>query len=71
MIKKIVNMFYSRTILGIISVIAFSQFYITDAFAYIDPGTGSAIFAIVIGLITGIGMTIKIYWVKLKAKFSK
>jgi|TARA_B110000263_G_C15306800_1_gene510860 hypothetical protein len=38
---------------------------------YIDPGAASAIFAIIIGAIAGVGMTLKLYWVKLKDKISK
>ena len=38
---------------------------------YIDPGAASAIFSIIIGAIAGVGMTLKLYWVKLKDKISK
>ena len=57
--------------LFLVSVFTFSQFYISNAYAYIDPGTGSAIFAIIIGLIAGVGMTLKFYWIKLKQKLSR
>jgi DUF1365 family protein len=40
-------------------------------FAYIDPGTGSLIVQSVIGAIAAIGVTLKIYWHKLKVFFSK
>ena len=42
----------------------------TPAFAYIDPGTGSLIIQSVIGAIAAIGVTIKLYWHKLKIFFS-
>jgi hypothetical protein len=37
------------------------------AFAYIDPGTGSAIVSAIIALFVGIAVAIKGYWYKLKA----
>jgi len=43
---------------------------ISDFYAYIDPGSGSAIIALIVGAIAGLGMTLKLYWVKLKSKFS-
>ena len=44
---------------------------ITNFYGYIDPGSGSAIAAIIISAIVGLGMTFKLYWVKLKDKVSK
>ena len=38
---------------------------------YIDPGSATAILAMIIGAIAGIGMTLKMYWFKIKLKFSK
>ena len=38
---------------------------------YIDPGSATAIIAMIIGAIAGIGMTLKMYWFKIKHKFSK
>jgi len=38
---------------------------------YIDPGSATAIMAMIIGAIAGIGMTLKMYWFKIKLKFSK
>ena len=58
--------------LGILAVLAA---LIQDAYAYIDPGSGSVIIQIIIGGLVGIGITIKIYWHKIKfkvqEKFSK
>jgi len=42
--------------------------FITDAFAYIDPGSGSMFIQVIIGVLVGVGITIKIYWYKLKEK---
>ena len=42
--------------------------FIKDAFAYIDPGTGSLFIQVILGAIVGIGITIRIYWEKIKSK---
>jgi len=47
-----------------------SGFFMSDAYAYIDPGSGSMIFQMLIGILVGVGITVKIYWYKLKEKFS-
>lgn len=46
-------------------------FFISDAYAYLDPGTGSVIIQAVIGVIAGVLITLKIYWYKLKEKLSR
>ena len=38
---------------------------------YIDPGTGSAIAAIIISAMIGFGMYVRLYWEKIKLKFSR
>ena len=40
------------------------------AYGYIDPGTGSLIIQSLIGAIAAIGVTMKLYWHKLKVFFS-
>ena len=54
----------------LVSVFIFSQFFISNAYAYIDPGSVSVAFALVIGVLVGAGMTIKLYWMKLKNKLT-
>ena len=46
-------------------------FFVSDAYAYLDPGTGSVILQALIGVIAGVLITLKIYWYKLKEKLSK
>jgi len=41
----------------------------SEAYAYIDPGSGSMIFQMLLGALVGVGITIKLYWNKLKFKF--
>ena len=39
------------------------------AFAYIDPGSGSAILSVIIGFFVALGLAVKTYWYKLKSFF--
>lgn len=52
----------------IIGLLVSSSFFIHDAFAYLDPGTGSIVIQALIGALVGVGITLKIYWYKLKEK---
>ena len=38
---------------------------------YIDPGSATAVMAMIIGAIAGVGMTIKLYWFNIKHKFTR
>ena len=60
----------SKLIPFIASLFIFGQFFISDAYAYLDPGTGSAILQILIGAAVGLGITLKVYWVRIRMKFS-
>ena len=40
-------------------------------FAYIDPGTGSLLIQVAIGLVVAIGASLKIYWRRIKLFFNK
>ncbi len=42
-----------------------------SAYAYIDPGTGSMVAQMLIGVFVGLGIAIKVYWYKLKEKFMR
>ena len=44
--------------------------FISDVYAYLDPGTGSVIIQVIIAALVGVTITIKVYWEKLKIKFS-
>jgi hypothetical protein len=46
-------------------------FFLLKISGYIDPGSASAVFAIIIGAIAGAGMTLKMYWFKIKEKISR
>ena len=50
--------------------ITFNVIFLPDAYAYIDPGSGSAIIQMLIGTLVGLGIALKVYWHKIKMKFS-
>ena len=46
----------------------FRGFFVSEAYAYLDPGSGSIVIQILIGALAGVGITLKIYWHKNKEK---
>ena len=52
------------------ALIALIGLWAQPAFAYIDPGSGSAIISAIIGLFVAGGLFVKSYWYKLKSIFS-
>ena len=46
-------------------------FFLNSISSYIDPNAGSAIAAAIIGALAGLGITIKLYWEKLKYRLSR
>ena len=46
-------------------------FSLIKILGYIDPGSATAIIAMIIGAIAGAGMTLKLYWYKIKDKFTR
>jgi hypothetical protein len=59
---------YCATILLALAVILIS---VQDAYAYLDPGTGSMILQGLIGGIAGGLFAIRVYWGKLKSRFGR
>jgi len=47
------------------------QLFVSDAYAYLDPGTGSAIIQAIFGALVGVGITLKVYWAKIKYKLAE
>ena len=45
----------------------FLMLMISDAVAYLDPGTGSMLLQVILGGIAAVGVAIKLYWHKLRA----
>jgi len=52
-------------------ILMMNLFFLDNVAGYIDPNTGSAIFAMLIGAFAGLGITLKLYWEKLKFKLSR
>ena len=42
---------------------------VADAAAYLDPGTGSFIFQMIIAMVVGSAFALKTYWQRIKAMF--
>jgi len=55
------NFFYSLILTIVVQI-----FFLQNAFAYLDPGTGSYIFQVLVAVFIGGLFTIKIYWQKIK-----
>jgi len=51
-------------------LLVFHQFFVLDAYAYIDPVTGSTLLTLLAGAIAAGAMTLKYYWFRIKTKFS-
>ncbi len=64
---KFKNIFYS--VLAILFGV--SHFSVSNAFAYLDPGSGTIIIQMLAGALIGVGIAMKLYWQKLKMKFLK
>ena len=47
------------------------SFFLLQVSGYIDPGSASAVFAMIIGAVAGAGMTLKLSWFKIKEKMSR
>lgn len=45
-----------------------STFLVSDAYAYIDPGSGTLILQMLVGALVGVGIAMKVYWFKIKEK---
>lgn len=51
-------------------VLLFRGLFVSDAYAYIDPGSGSMFIQVIVGALVGVGVAIRLYWAKIKFKLS-
>lgn len=58
----------SRLTLYVALVLALTS---APAYAYLDPGTGSALIQGLIAVVAGVGVTLKLYWHRIKGFFSR
>lgn len=54
-----------------VAVVLLAMTFSAPAFAYLDPGSGSAIVSAIIGFFVAVGMAVKTYWYKIKSWFGK
>lgn len=60
---KKLALFFSSSLLIVGTILDF------DAFAYIDPGSGSMLLQLLLGGIAGIGILVKLYWGRAKDRW--
>ena len=53
------------------TIILINFFFINNAQAYIDPGSGSIILQALLGALAAAGATVSIYWNKIKNLFKR
>ena len=46
-------------------------FLIKDAYGYIDPSSATMFIQVIIGALVGVGITIKIFWYRIKSKLTR
>ena len=69
--KRIVKMNkYSFMILVVGLGITSNFIFLPNAYAYIDPGSGSAIIYAIISVLVATGMGFKVYWNRIKDKLT-
>ena len=51
-----------------LSINLIAYYFLVEIPGYIDPGSMIAILTLLMGVIAGVGMTLKLYWNKLKLK---
>jgi hypothetical protein len=61
---------YRLCVIGSSFVFIFHEFFVSDAYAYLDPGSGSIVIQALIGALVGAGIALKVYWEKIKWKLS-
>ncbi len=54
----------------LLSIVILNTILFDEAFAYIDPGSGSMVIQMLIGALVGTGIAVKVYWERIKMKFS-
>ena len=64
------SMKYKKLILFAVGFLTLHQFFVSHAYAYIDPVTGSTILTLIAGALAAGAMTLKYYWFQIKSKIS-
>ena len=53
-----------------LSIDLIMHYFLLEISGYLDPNSALAILTVFMGVIAGVGMTLKLYWHKLKLKLS-
>ena len=48
----------------------FHELFVSDAYAYLDPSSGTMAIQAILGVLVGVGIAVKVYWEKIKYKLS-
>ncbi len=56
---------------AVLAIIVMGLVLPTNSYAYLDPGTGAFILQILIAAFIAISLTIKAFWLRIKAFFSR
>jgi hypothetical protein len=64
-------MFVKRLLIVCLLVAVFYMAFPPFAYAYLDPGTGSYVFQLLIAGAVGLGFLVKVYWNKIMLFFSR
>lgn len=60
----------TNRVLGVVGVsLLLALLFPRDAFAYLDPGSGSLIFQTVVAALAGVAYGVRVYWHKLRGLF--
>ena len=65
-IKKITGITFPLFTLVLLS----RGLFVSDAYAYIDPGSASMFFQVILGALVGVAITLRLYWAKIRFKIS-
>ena len=60
-----------RKLIPFVAVLLTFHQFVLDAYAYIDPVTGSALLTLLAGALAAGAFTLKLYWFKIKTRFSR
>ena len=55
-------------IIVMLMLLSIQSLFISEAYAYLDPGSGLIFIQVILGVLVGVGITLKIYWYKVKEK---
>lgn len=52
-------------------LIIFTVVHCPNAYAYLDPGSGSLIIQMIVAALAAIALAVRVYWIKIKMLFSR